>query len=51
LTSLPRLACRFDFSSCWNDFGCPSLIMLDKSMYPLATGIYKDVVYPGSTIQ
>ncbi|MBC8017306.1 MAG: carbohydrate ABC transporter permease [Verrucomicrobia bacterium] len=41
----------FYFSNTWNDFYWPSLVMLDKSMYPLATGIYRYVIYPGSTIQ
>ncbi|EFM10060.1 binding-protein-dependent transport systems inner membrane component [Paenibacillus curdlanolyticus YK9] len=41
----------FYFSATWNDFYWPSLVMLDKEMYPLATGIYKYVVYPNSTIQ
>lgn len=41
----------FYFSSTWNDFYWPSLVMLEKDMYPLATGIFRYVVYSGSTIQ
>jgi multiple sugar transport system permease protein len=41
----------FYFSSTWNEFYWPSLVMLDKEMYPLATGIFRYVVYSGSTIQ
>ncbi|MDD9268789.1 carbohydrate ABC transporter permease [Paenibacillus sp. GCM10023248] len=38
------------FSATWNDFYWPSLVMTERSMYPLATGIYLYVVYPTSVI-
>ncbi|MNH90349.1 Inner membrane ABC transporter permease protein YcjP [compost metagenome] len=38
------------FANTWNDFYWPNIVMTDKSMYPLATGIYRYVVYPNSVI-
>lgn len=38
------------FSNTWNDFYWPNIVMTEKSMYPLATGIYRYVVYPTSVI-
>ncbi|MFC5450345.1 carbohydrate ABC transporter permease [Paenibacillus aestuarii] len=38
------------FSATWNDFYWPNIVMTDKSMCPLATGIYRYVVYPTSVI-
>jgi len=38
------------FSTTWNDFYWPNIVMQDKTMYPLATGIYRYVVYPQSVI-
>ncbi|CAN7427796.1 carbohydrate ABC transporter permease [Paenibacillus sp. LjRoot153] len=38
------------FSTTWNDFYWPNIVMTDKSMYPLATGIYRYVVYSNSVI-
>ncbi|MDR6882132.1 carbohydrate ABC transporter permease [Bacillus sp. 3255] len=38
------------FSATWNDFYWPSLVMTERSMYPLATGIYLYVVYSTSVI-
>ncbi|MBA2938287.1 carbohydrate ABC transporter permease [Paenibacillus sp. CGMCC 1.16610] len=38
------------FSATWNDFYWPSLVMSERGMYPLATGIYLYVVYSTSVI-
>ncbi|NOV04526.1 carbohydrate ABC transporter permease [Paenibacillus planticolens] len=38
------------FSATWNDFYWPSLVMTERGMYPLATGIYLYVVYSTSVI-
>lgn len=38
------------FSTTWNDFYWPSIVMTEKEMYPLATGIYRYVVYSTSVI-
>ncbi|MDQ0877088.1 multiple sugar transport system permease protein [Paenibacillus sp. V4I3] len=38
------------FSTTWNEFYWPSIVMTEKEMYPLATGIYRYVVYSTSVI-
>ncbi|WP_261305582.1 carbohydrate ABC transporter permease [Paenibacillus andongensis] len=38
------------FSTTWNDFYWPSIVLTEKEMYPLATGIYRYVVYSTSVI-
>ncbi|MGG1552609.1 MULTISPECIES: carbohydrate ABC transporter permease [Paenibacillus] len=38
------------FSTTWNDFYWPNIVMTEKSMYPIATGIYRYVVYQNSVI-
>ncbi|UKS30482.1 carbohydrate ABC transporter permease [Paenibacillus sp. HWE-109] len=38
------------FSTTWNEFYWSSIVMTEKSMYPLATGIYRYVIYSTSVI-